>query len=119
MGWYLSKIVFRIMCGKGDHTAQFDEQLRLIEADSEDEAFTKAYSIGINEQETFYNVKQQLVQWKFENVLELYLLSALIDGAELYSSIKEVEDGDAYSKYVHLKAASILQKETHKLLHLI
>ena len=32
MNWYLAKIVYRIICGQGNHTAQFDEQLRLIQA---------------------------------------------------------------------------------------
>ena len=30
MNWYLSKIIFRIICGEGRHTPQFDEHLRLI-----------------------------------------------------------------------------------------
>ena len=41
MKWYLAKIVFQIICGDGKHTAQFDEQLRLIAAADEDEAFGK------------------------------------------------------------------------------
>ena len=31
MNWYLAKIVYRIICGDGNHTAQFDEQLRLVQ----------------------------------------------------------------------------------------
>jgi hypothetical protein len=27
MKWYLAKMVFRIICGEGEHTPQFDEQL--------------------------------------------------------------------------------------------
>ena len=42
MKWFLAKIVYRIICGSGNHTPQFDEQLRLIEADSEEDAFKKA-----------------------------------------------------------------------------
>jgi len=34
MNWYLAKMVFRIICGEGNHTAQFDEQLRLISGES-------------------------------------------------------------------------------------
>jgi len=41
MNWYLAKMVFRIVCGDGNHTAQFDEQLRLISAGSKEEAFHK------------------------------------------------------------------------------
>jgi hypothetical protein len=119
MKWYLAKIVYRIVCGEGEHTAQFDEQLRLISAYNEDEAFEKASSMGRNEEETFYNLKQQLVQWQFVNIPELYQLSELIDGAELYSRINEVDDADAYTTFVHRKAESIQQKQTHQLLNLI
>lgn len=119
MKWYLAKIVFRIICGDGDHTAQFDEQLRLIAAGNEDEAFEKACTIGKKEQDSFYNQKQQLVHWKFINVSELYHLSELIDGAELYSRINEVDDADAYTTFVHRRAESIQKKYTHQLLNLI
>lgn len=119
MKWYLAKLVYRIICGEGNHTAQFDEQLRLIAACNEDEAFEKATAIGSEEQETFYNLKQQLVRWQFVNVSELYHLSELIDGAELYSRINEVDDADAYITFVQRKAESIQQKHSHQLLNLI
>ena len=46
MNWFMAKIVYRIICGEGDHTPQFDEQLRLIVADNEEEALKKGYAIG-------------------------------------------------------------------------
>ena len=119
MKWYLAKLVYRIICGEGEHTAQFDEQLRLITADNADKAFEKASFIGKNEEEDFYNVKDQLVRWQFVNVPELYRLTELIDGAELYSKINEVDDAEAYSTFVHKRAESILQKQSHQLLNLI
>ena len=82
MSWYLTKIVYRIICGQGNHTAQFDEQLRLIEADSSQEAFEKATTLGQKEEDKFFNEEQKLVQWKFINVAELYKLSGLLDGAD-------------------------------------
>jgi len=119
MKWYLAKLVFQIICGDGDHTAQFDEQLRLITAGNEDEAFEKASAIGKNEEDSFYNLKQQLVRWQFVNVSELYHLSELIDGAELYSRISEVDDADTYTTSVHRRAESIQRKYAHQLLNLI
>lgn len=119
MKWYLAKIVFQIVCGDGDHMAQFDEQLRLIAASNEDEAFEKASTMGKKEEDTFYNLKQQLVRWQFVNVSELYHLSELIDGAEMYSRINEVDDADAYITFVHRRAESIRRKYTHQLLNLI
>lgn len=119
MKWYLAKIVYRILCGDGAHTAQFDEQLRLINAADEGEAFDKATRIGRSEAETFYNNKLELVQWQFVNVSELYRLQQLIDGTEMYSRITEVDNAEAYIDFVHHKAGAIQQKSTHHLLNLI
>lgn len=99
--------------------AQFDEQLRLIAAADEDEAFEKAASIGKDEEDSFYNLKQQLVRWQFINVSELYHLNELIDGAEMYSRISEVDNAEAYITFVHRRAESIQRKNTHRLLNLI
>ena len=119
MNWYLAKIVYRIICGDGDHTAQFDEQLRLIYAVNKEEAFTKAQHTGRKEEETFYNAKQEMVKWQFINVSELYRVGEMIDGAELYSRIEEREDGDAYADVVNKKAQSILHSDSHHLLQLV
>lgn len=119
MKWYLAKIVFQIICGDGDHSAQFDEQLRLIAANTEHEAFEKANAIGKNEEESFFNLKQQLVRWQFVNVSELSHLSDLIDGAEMYSRINEVDDAEAYIASVNRRAESIQRKQTHRFLKLI
>src|SRR5688572_27501723 len=107
MNWYLTKIVFRIICGNGEHTPQFDEQLRLIAALNKEEALDKARIVGQNEQESFFNHQQELVQWQFVNVSEIYRLSSLIDGAELYSRIEERDDADGYIAMVNKKAANI------------
>lgn len=118
MNWYLAKFVFRIICGEGDHAPQFDEQLRLVAASTKEEAFTRAQEMGRREEETFYNRKQQLVNWQFINISELYLLSELIDGAELYSRIEEKENADMYVHTVNQKAENIFFTQTHQLLQL-
>lgn len=119
MNWYLTKIVFRIICGEGQHTPQFDEQLRLIAASDESEAFEKAMATGQREQDDFYNHEQQLVQWKFINVAELYKLSGLLDGAEMYSRIQETDDPEGYIDLVHRRADHIRSTSTHKMLKLL
>jgi hypothetical protein len=118
MNWYLAKIVFQIICGDGDHTAQFDEQLRLISGNSKEEAFRKAQAMGQSEQESFLNQKQQLVQWQFINVSELYKLNEQLEGAELFSRIEEREPASVYIETVHRKAENIFFTQTHQLLHL-
>lgn len=119
MNWYLSKIIFRIICGEGHHTPQFDEQLRLISAADEHQAFEKAVSIGQSEQDKFYNHEQELVQWKFVNVAELYRLSGLLDGAEMYSRIQETDDPEAYIDLANRRADHIRLNSTHKMLKLL
>lgn len=119
MGWYLTKLVFRIICGEGKHTPQFDEQLRLIEASNEKEAFEKANAIGRQEQDEFFNQQQKLVQWKFINIAELYKLSGLMHGAELYSKIQETDNADLYIEMTNKKAAHIRSNNTHKFLELL
>ena len=119
MNWYLAKIVYQIICGDGQHIPQFDEQLRLIVAGNEHEAFQKAQRIGATEQESFLNDKQLLVKWKFIDVCELYKLSELIDGAELYSRIQEVEEAGSFIELVHRKADYIQGDNVLRSLELI
>lgn len=104
MNWYMAKLVYRIICGKGAHTPQFEEQLRLIEASSREEAYFKAIAIGSNEEVQFPNSRQELVQWKFINISELYQLSEVVDGTELYSRIEEREEGEVFEDMVHARA---------------
>ena len=83
-----------------------------------EEAFQKATEMGQKEADTFYNSKQQLVQWQFINISELYRLSELIDGAELYSRIEEKENAEGYIYTVNQKAQNIFFTQAHQLLKL-
>lgn len=107
MNWYLAKVVYRIICGDGYHKPQFDEQLRLIQASDKLEAYSKAREIGYNEQDSFLNDNQRLIEWKFIDVSELHQVNALIDGAELYSKVTETENGDLYVEIIKKRAAHI------------
>lgn len=118
MQWYLAKMIFRIVCGEGNHTPQFDEQLRLISAGSKEEAFHKSQALGGREEEIFFNKNQQLVQWIFLSVSEIYPLEQLIDGAELYSRIEEKEDAEAYTHIVYKKAEQLRFGSTPEILNL-
>jgi hypothetical protein len=104
MKWYLAKLVFRIICGEGNHTPQFDEQLRLVFAENEMHAFQKARILGDSEEDNFLNNEQKPVHWKFIDVSELHPLNELIDGAEIYSRINEDENADEYVKITKKRA---------------
>lgn len=107
MNWYVAKMVFRIVCGDGKHLSQFDEQLRLISAANDEEAYEKARLAGQHAQDSFLNSRKQLVQWQFINISELNKLSALSDGVELYSHIQEIENARAYMETINKKAEHI------------
>lgn len=119
MNWYLAKIVYRVTCGEGRHTSQFDEQLRLIAAMDKEEAFYKAQQNGQAGEDAFLNQNEQLVQWQFINVSELYRLSSLMDGAEIYSRIEERTDAAVYIDIIHKKAAGIISSGSHEILELL
>ena len=116
MHWYLSKIVFRIHCGDGQHTPQFDEQLRLIHAENVEAAFEKAKTLGMSEEDSFMNNHQKLVKWEFIDVSELHKISALIDGAELYSRVTEQDNGYLYEEQIRRRASQIRMNIENNLL---
>ena len=107
MNWYLSKIVFKISAENTQHKPQFDEQLRLIAAGSQEEAFLKARTIGLGEEDSFLNDKQNTVKWEFINVSEILTLKNLEDGMEIYSRIHETDEANSYIHCVHQKAISL------------
>jgi hypothetical protein len=106
MNWYIAKIIFGI--NREDQTKnQFDEQLRLIEADEKEEALLKARMIGLAEEESFLNDKNKVVKWEFINVAELVPLKKLEDGVEVYSRIHETDEAKSYIHFIHQKAVAL------------
>jgi hypothetical protein len=107
MSWYIAKVVFNISAENTEHMPQFDEQLRLISAESLEEAFIKARKIGLSEEDSFLNEKRNTVKWEFINVAEVLPLKKLEDGMELYSHIHETEEAKSYIHCIHQKAVFI------------
>lgn len=107
MNWYISKIVFKISTANTEQKPQFDEQLRLIAATSVEEAFLKARTIGLLEEDCFVNENRNTVKWEFINVAEVLQLKNLEDGMELYSHIHETEEAKSYIHCIHEKAIFI------------
>jgi Domain of unknown function (DUF4288) len=113
MNWYLTKMVFRIICGNGQHKAQFDEQIRLIHATDPSEAWTKARQYALAETG---GIATNGVTWQFVNIPELYQINGFVDGAELYSRVKEEEDGEVYEQVIHRRAAMLQYNMEHQIL---
>ena len=105
MNWYIAKVVFNITAEQ--NTNQFDEQLRLVNAESKEEAFMKARSIGLREEDTFYNDNMREVKWEFVNVSEIIPVGRLEDGIEIYSRIHETEEAAKYIHFVHQNAIAL------------
>lgn len=119
MNWYLAKIVYRIISGDGNHTAQFDEQLRLLYAADAAEALEKAERIGKQEALSFLNVREEPVQWQFLHVTELLLLETTVDGAEVNSLIRESDNPDPYMDRIGRSARQLKALTVPQLLQLI
>ncbi len=111
MNFFLAKLVFRIVCGSGNHTAQFDEQLRLIYAEDELHAFHKARLLGDKDclQKNIAGV-----QWKFIDVCELHPLATPADGAEVFGCIKEEQNPELYIRGIQQTATQLLQRSLHQ-----
>ena len=103
MNWYIAKLVFNIDIDNGIHNSQFDEQWRLIAAESQEAAFIKARSLGKEEEDSFLNSKQERVKWKFIDVSEVRH-QELKDGNQVYSSTHEAPEANAYINFVRNKA---------------
>ena len=110
MKWFLVKILFRIVCGNGEHPAQFDEQLRLIHATDACDAMEKATAIGIQEQESFFNQQQQPVAWQLVAVTDIYPVSYDMDGAEVFSRISEEQHPALFIHTMQLRSAGAVNR---------
>jgi Domain of unknown function (DUF4288) len=109
MNWYIAKLVYRVICGNGLHTPQFNEQLRLVAAEDPLHAFYKARLIG--ERETTACTNNTIpVQWKFIDVTEIFPVNKMTDGAELWSCMNEDKDAEAYIRNTQQKSNSLLQE---------
>jgi Domain of unknown function (DUF4288) len=111
MNWYLAKMVFNIDIENGQHNKQFDEQLRMIQAESRDEAFFKARALGKREEVNFLNTKKKKIDWKFIDVSEINKLNEVNDGSQIYSSTHETKEANEYISFVKHKA-TVIQTES-------
>ncbi len=114
MNWYLAKLVYQVTCGQGYHTPQFDEQLRLLEAEDYLHAFHKARLIGEGEGNLHADTLDVPVKWKFIDVSDLFALVLPADGAEISSRVFEEENAEMYIRSIQKKARQLLQHGLHQ-----
>lgn len=116
MEWFLAKLVYRFQSPSDPGHVQFDEQLRLVQANDELHAFHKAQQIGQQEQLIADEQTIHQINWYFMDVTELYKLNQMIDGAEVLSQICLPSDSIRYQREVRLKAGYLLSSCTDQFL---
>ncbi|MBX2901714.1 MAG: DUF4288 domain-containing protein [Cyclobacteriaceae bacterium] len=97
MNWYLVKLVFQIGTGPAN---QFDEQMRLLQADEVDWAVEKARVVGWLE---------QTAGWRFIDVADIHRIDKLEDGIHVCSSTTEVTNAEEYIRLTKLNFTKALQ----------
>ena len=111
MNWFVAKLIFEIKTPDSKY-AQFDEQLRLLEAISEDLALEMAHQIGLMQQEEIINNNNHLVNWKFVAVTEIQNIGEIAHGKEIYYKITEPEQAEQYLALVHAKATQLKKRKS-------
>ena len=114
MNWYLAKLVYRVVCIDGNHTPQFDEQLRLIRAEDQLHAFHKARLLGEGESLSDTAECSMPVKWKFIDVTALHSLNGLSEGTMVSSKISVEENAEVFIRSIQKKAAQLLEKGIHQ-----
>ena len=96
MNWYIAKIVYQIIVGDGSHAPQFDEQFRLIKADSLDWAWEKSVVLGRLGESVFANDKAEDVHWQFIADEDVCHIQEWQDGSQIYSRTEEPANEEEY-----------------------
>ncbi|HQV06276.1 MAG: DUF4288 domain-containing protein [Chitinophagaceae bacterium] len=110
MHWYITKIVFQILQPSSNSNAEFDEQLCMLRASNQQEAFAKAEQLGRKKSDRFLNHKNEWIEWKFIAVTEIKSPGDIEDGTEIYSRIEEKENAALYLHIIHQKSAQLQQQ---------
>ena len=110
MKQYLAKLMFNIHIEDGENNSQFDEQIRLIESQTYENAFQKARSIGRHEETVFLNQGNKKITWKFIDVVELFPLQEYKDGEQLFSITHEEQNTNSFIDYIREKSMVVQVK---------
>jgi hypothetical protein len=83
--WYAARLILKCTVGNQISDFLYDEQVRLIKADTADEAYSKALQLGREEESDYQNNEKERVRWSFEGLFDLDRIDKLEDGAEITS----------------------------------
>ncbi len=107
MNWYVVKMIFQVVQEDAKDSLQYDEQFRLIRADSSEWALQKASTLGTLEDSAFLNGHRQEVKWKFIAVVDVAKVDNWEDGAELHASTIAPDNELNYLDEVHSRAKAL------------
>jgi hypothetical protein len=103
---YIAQLYFEIQ-SQEMKISQFDCQLRMIQADNEEEAFFIAKGIGLTESSQFINSNGKLVKWEFVGITSIHEFKMNENGAHLFSNTIETDNKDDFSKYIQTKTKDL------------
>ncbi len=86
---FTAQIIYRIEC-EGLPTDQYEEQWRLVYADTVDQALAEARDAGRNEESTFIDRQGRTMCWRMLAVKDLQPVE-LKNGGLLFSMLREAE----------------------------
>ena len=101
MAWYAARIAMQCLVGENDLGPwNVDEQIRVLEAGTHDEAYDKAVRLGQQEEHEYLNPYDQRVRWVFLGVsdLEQILADRIEDGTEITYLWHETYDLSQFTK---------------------
>ena len=85
--WYSVELIFQILQAETAHKeAQFDLQVRLVQAKNTASAMHLAHKIAQNESCSFVNMQGETVSWKFIAIRHLVQLNTSLSGCLVYQS---------------------------------
>ena len=102
MNWYVVKICFEISSTNAESAAQAEEQLRLILAGNEKEAYEKGCMIASGYESAVINTNGDMKSWKFIGIRFIQPLDELKDSSEIHSEIVEPDDMKRYKHDLYL-----------------
>jgi hypothetical protein len=102
---FVARIVFRI--GRdGERVAEFEEQLRLIEAPDQQSAYRTAKQIGHQEEGAFPDLNGNILYWQMIEVSDVILINTSeTDGALIWTESDFTDAAEDYITFVKERAA--------------
>jgi hypothetical protein len=107
--WFAAKLLFESSVREDDGRVLQEESVRLIQADDEAQAHSKATNLGPSEEHEYSNEQGETVRWQFVSVLEVQDLceNYVFDGMEVFSTLKwRMLSSSEHSESDHLASPS-------------